>query len=270
MSESEVTIREVAEVFNPSLPITRGMLDDMTEQRKLLKEFVSSQLRKNVDYGVVPGTKKPCLFKPGGEKIRGLFGLNVTVDCTGNHLDRNGNFAMYTYKAKVFRGEHLIAECEGSTNSQEQKYKERKVWRYDEKLKKKVEIKEATPVCDILNTLQKMAQKRAFVGAVILAVGASDFFTQDIDDIEEARSIGTAPVDTQGASSVPNVTNVSSQPVHNNQNKPSQITIEAIVTYDEKSLAQEAGFRWNKDQKRWTKTISSDEENHYQFETRIV
>lgn len=29
-----------------------------------------------------------------------------------------------------------------------------------------------------------MAQKRAFVGAILLATGASEFFTQDIEDME--------------------------------------------------------------------------------------
>jgi hypothetical protein len=38
-------------------------------------------------------------------------------------------------------------------------------------------------VCDLVNTIQKMAQKRAFVGATLLAVNASEFFTQDIEDL---------------------------------------------------------------------------------------
>jgi len=43
------------------------------------------------------------------------------------------------------------------------------------------------PNPDILglkNTISKMAQKRAFVGAVLIATGASEFFTQDIEDME--------------------------------------------------------------------------------------
>jgi hypothetical protein len=34
------------------------------------------------------------------------------------------------------------------------------------------------------NTIMKMAQKRAFVGAILVATGASEFFTQDIEDME--------------------------------------------------------------------------------------
>lgn len=35
------------------------------------------------------------------------------------------------------------------------------------------------------NTMMKMAQKRAFVGAILLATGASEFFTQDIEDMDK-------------------------------------------------------------------------------------
>jgi hypothetical protein len=39
-------------------------------------------------------------------------------------------------------------------------------------------------VMGLKNTVMKMAQKRAFVGAMLLATGASEFFTQDIEDME--------------------------------------------------------------------------------------
>ena len=38
-------------------------------------------------------------------------------------------------------------------------------------------------IFDQVNTILKMAEKRALVAAVLLAVGASDFFTQDMEDI---------------------------------------------------------------------------------------
>jgi hypothetical protein len=37
-------------------------------------------------------------------------------------------------------------------------------------------------VADVVNTVLKMAQKRALVAATLLAVNASDFFTQDVED----------------------------------------------------------------------------------------
>jgi hypothetical protein len=258
------------EVFNSSLPVTEGMLTQLKNQRALLKDFVKSQLVENTDFGVIPGTKgKKSLFKPGAEKIRGLFGLRLELDRTGETLDIQNNFGMYTYKAKVYRGDNLIAECEGSTNSQEQKYKERKVWRQKANGPGKEEIKEVTPVCDILNTLQKMAQKRAMVGAIILAVGASDFFTQDLDDPDDAKNVGVIPREVN-SNQVPNVVNVTAKPVQNNQT--GKFLIAAIVPYEERKLAQDAGFRWNKDSKEWVKEVSQDEfEMGFKFEVvRVV
>ncbi len=45
---------------------------------------------------------------------------------------------------------------------------------------------------DTVNTLQKMAQKRALVAAVLIGVNASEFFTQDVEDLAPIE--GTATV----------------------------------------------------------------------------
>lgn len=252
---NEVAVKENGISFSPSLPVTPEMLTQLKEQRRLLAEFVSSQLKRDSDYGVIPGTKKASLFKPGAEKIRGLFGLNVPIECTSSQLDRDQNFAMFTYKAKVLRGENLITECEASCNSQEQKYKERRVWRQRANGPGKEEIREVTPIFDVLNTLQKMAQKRAFVGAIILAVGASDFFTQDIDDMDDARSIGTQP-QVMNSNQVPNVVSVTSAPAQNNQTKQ---WVKALVSFNDKQLAKDAGFRYQADSKMWVKEVTRAE-----------
>jgi len=39
-------------------------------------------------------------------------------------------------------------------------------------------------VMGLKNTMMKMAQKRAFVGAILMATGASEFYTQDVEDME--------------------------------------------------------------------------------------
>jgi hypothetical protein len=39
-------------------------------------------------------------------------------------------------------------------------------------------------VVGLKNTIMKMAQKRAFVGAILIATGASEYFTQDVEDME--------------------------------------------------------------------------------------
>jgi len=110
---------------------------------------------------------------------------------------------MFTYTVEIYhvKTSAILAQCEGSCNSQEKKYKAR---REDGALK-------PTPIGDIMNTLMKMAQKRAYVGAVIQAVGASDFYTQDIDDPEDAAQLGLRQETKRTPVVVPSITSAKSK-----------------------------------------------------------
>jgi hypothetical protein len=55
---------------------------------------------------------------------------------------------------------------------------------------------------DVVNTIQKMAQKRALVAATLIATSASEFFTQDVEDANTSgRNIdtGSHPLGTREA-----------------------------------------------------------------------
>lgn len=195
--------KEVVVTENSQMTVvSRQDVDALKKQRELLREFVASQLVEakfgqgesgEGDYGIIPGTKKRCLLKPGAEKLQRLFQLGCRVNLIDKTIEREANFAMYTYKAEIYSLRNpgvVISECEASVNSQEVKYKERNVWRevIDNKGKKtgrKEQVKEETPIFDVLNTIQKMAQKRAMIGATLLATGASEYFTQDMLEEED-------------------------------------------------------------------------------------
>jgi len=190
-----------------------------------MKDFVSKVLRKDVDYGAVPGTDKPTLFKPGSEKLARFFGLSLMLhqvqtieDWTG--ASHNGEpMFFYRYKAQACRGELVIAEGIGSCSSWEKKYRYRNAQRVCPACGQPTIIKgkpeygggwlcyarkggcgekyainapeivnqevgqTANPdPADIVNTVDKMAQKRAIIAAVLLACNASEYFTQDIED----------------------------------------------------------------------------------------
>lgn len=55
-------------------------------------------------------------------------------------------------------------------------------------------------IYDIVNTVQKMGQKRAFVAGVILATGCSDIVTQDMEDEHERQRTQGATPREQGGS----------------------------------------------------------------------
>jgi hypothetical protein len=50
----------------------------------------------------------------------------------------------------------------------------------------------------VVNTIQKMAQKRALVAATLIATSASEFFTQDVEDADRSDS-GCRPSGTREA-----------------------------------------------------------------------
>lgn len=202
MNSTDVIEYPQQSTSSPFMPVTKHDVTAMKKQRALLKEFISSQMKEanfkdqyagdygEGDYGVIPGTKKKTLLKPGAEKLLKLFGLGARVRLADKTIDKEANFAIFIYRAEVYhlRSNVIVAECEGSANSQEVKYKERTVWR-KKKLPNGKEVsestKEETPIFDVLNTLMKMAQKRAMIGATITATAASDYFTQDMEPDED-------------------------------------------------------------------------------------
>ena len=207
--------------FMPAMSI-----ESAVERYNAVTEFVSRVLRKDVDYGVIPGTEKRTLLKPGAEKLTTFFGLSTRFQLLERIEDWTGDshggepFFYYLYRCRLVRGDVLIAEGDASCNSRETKYRWREAQRACPACGQAAIIKgreeygggwlcfkkrggcgakyadgDATiegqqtgrvfnpDICDQVNTIQKMAQKRSLVGAVLLAVNASEFFTQDVEDL---------------------------------------------------------------------------------------
>lgn len=222
----------------------------MMQDRILALDYFSSQiLREGFDYGVIPGTQKPSLYKQGAEKLlRFHEDYEAVILDKSETIDRGGNYLHFTYTFAIKDGKGRVKGiCEGSASTDEPKYKY--IWVSEEKLtpngviyderetvleefvfaidkaetsgkygkpsahweKFKVAILDGSATQfekqtnngqsypawriksisykilnpDVLgneNTLRKMAQKRAFVGAVLIACNASDRFTQDMED----------------------------------------------------------------------------------------
>jgi hypothetical protein len=155
----------------------------------IIKEF----LKEGSDFGTIPGTKKPTLYKSGAEKLMKVFNLGVgytVVDKIEDFL-KEWEFDIPEYKyvngKRVFKGlirtttrgfyhyrvradlTHIhsgnpVGSCEGSCDSTEQG-------------------RETVPG----NTVLKMAQKRALLGAILNATFSSDRFTQDVEDYGDTQ-----------------------------------------------------------------------------------
>ena len=159
-----------------------------------MQAVVQKTLKEKQDYGVVPGTNKPTLLKPGGEKICMLFGLNPEYEFLQTTEDYDKEFFSYNIRCTLFRNKQPVAQGVGSCNSKEKKYRFINV---DEIPENYVGYSEQTTdyygrtkykinnpdICSLVNTILKMAKKRAFIDAVLQVASLSEVFTQDLEDM---------------------------------------------------------------------------------------
>ena len=159
---------------------------EIRKRTHALQEVMRGVMKEGTHYGTVPGTPKPSLWKAGAEvlcmtfRLAPLLDSRVTVDdpegewvYTGSRRDGTivtgtsvGFFEVEATCAIQGPGGEILSRCSARCNNRESKYR-------------------SLSLFDIRNTVQKMAEKRAFVSAVLMATGASDIFNQDIEDFPE-------------------------------------------------------------------------------------
>ena len=203
----EITITERKEY-----PEFITSIEEAKTRYNMLKRFVKYVMKEGSDYGVIPGTDKPTLLKPGAEKLDNIYGFYSESEIIDKIEDWDKPFFNYTSKVILYNKRTGMKEAEGigSCNSMESKYRFRWIFESDltdEQKQDKDNLKTKkffskkhnrefktfrVPNDDIytlVNTLQKMADKRAFVAATLKATRTSDMFTQDMEDIKEYEPI---------------------------------------------------------------------------------
>jgi len=152
-----------------------------------VRSMRASVLRDGTDYMVIPGTRTPSLLKPGAEMLLLAAGLGITV----RQVPEATRFGEgVTYRATVHRGhvDNIIAECEGYAGYDEDRFylsraaSEAKERANAAKYKRPVNESKIVEYRAPWNSLMKMGQKRALVGATLLATASSGLFTQDLED----------------------------------------------------------------------------------------
>ena len=63
--------------------------------------FSKSIMKPDLDYGIIPGTPKPSLYKPGAEKLRFVYGLTSEIECIDKTVDLDRPFIDFAYKCTV-------------------------------------------------------------------------------------------------------------------------------------------------------------------------
>lgn len=131
------------------------------------QQVIQKTLHQGHDFGIIPGTSKPTLLKPGAEKILMMMGLRSEFDIVDSTRDFEKGFFQYQVRCKLYKGEMLITEGLAACNTREKKYIKMDPFTMD-------------------NTVLKMAKKRALVDASLLVGSLSDVFTQDLEDMDLA------------------------------------------------------------------------------------
>lgn len=174
---------------------------DIKSQVNLIQQVMDAVMKDGHHYGTIPGCgPKPTLLKAGAEKLMLTFKLAPdtevadlsTPDCI-------------RYRCKVtltnYTTGYVMGSGVGECSSDEEKYKWRKAFpeEYEEAQENRRRIKYGkgnqpgmiiktkqvrTEPADVANTVLKMSKKRALVDACLTTLGASDIFSQDLEDME--------------------------------------------------------------------------------------
>lgn len=204
-------------------PLTAG---DIQKQVNTIQHVMKQVMKKDVHFGVIPGTQTPSLYKPGAEKIMATFRLSADPEVTDLSTEDQ---IRYQVKVRLVSPTGIFVGAGiGECSSNEEKYKwrgalceaefeeaapdrKREKWnkgRWDNNARRYGEpfkiMQIRTEPADLANTILKMAKKRALIDAVLTATAASDIFTQDVEDLPpEYRDGESAPEPQQKQKSAP-------------------------------------------------------------------
>lgn len=164
--------------------------------RAHVKAIMKDLMEPGVHYGVIKGTDKPTILKPGTELLMSIFridGKPTVEDLSDSDTIRYRIILEGTHAPSGIRLGHGVGEC----STGEEKYK----WRAcrskaewdntpEDRTRTKYDWNEEkrqvrTNPADAANTVLKMAKKRAQSDMVLTVLAVSDIFNQDLEDTAE-------------------------------------------------------------------------------------
>src|SRR3990167_6787645 len=150
-------------------------VEDVIAQVQKIQAVMERVMKSGEHYGIIPGTQKPTLLKPGAEKLLLTFRFDPQYE-----------------SAETYDGKHLIIKskaeygggwlCYGKKGGCGAKWPDGA----GDIEGQSVERVANEDLADQYNTVLKMANKRSLVAAVLNVTAASDIFTQDLEDSDVA------------------------------------------------------------------------------------
>ena len=228
MPSTDVAVHEHGQVAT-----TQAMsINDLIEQVALIQKALGAVMKEGEHYGVIPGTQKPTLYKPGAEKLCLLFRMAPEYKVS-EHFTEDEHYSVMVncVLTHIPTGNRMGAGV-GRCSTMESKYRWRTMkrvcpvcgeaaiikgkaeygggwlcWKKEQGCGAKFEDgdpaiegqesgkMENPDIADTYNTVLKMASKRALVAAVLVTTAASDLFSQDIEDLQSQEITQTASAD---------------------------------------------------------------------------
>ena len=117
---NQALVAQFMPVFSPVLARQRA---------QVIKDIIEDILKPGHDFGVIPGTDKPTLLKPGAEKLCTFFGLvpQYIAESVAEDRGTDGSEPLFAYRLKcqLWRCDQFAGEGLGYASSRESKYRYR-------------------------------------------------------------------------------------------------------------------------------------------------
>jgi hypothetical protein len=166
-----------------------------------IQEVMKAVMKDDTHYGIIPGTKKPTLYKAGSEVLLSTF--RIAVEPIVEDLSTSDEARFRVITRLTTHGGIYLGSGVGEASSNEEKYKWRAAvcdeeWEETAEDRRRIKFGRAygnSPhptrtkqvrmnVADVSNTVLKMAKKRSQIDGTLTVLGASDIFAQDLEDMD--------------------------------------------------------------------------------------
>jgi len=194
----------ITTVENRALAQTGGRMavSEVIAHVSAVQEVMQAVMKKDIHYGVIPGTDKPTLLKQGAEVLCMAFRVADSYQVEDLSTADTVRYRVTCIGTHQMSGV-VLGTGMGEASSGEEKYKWRKAWEpeYNEtpaNLRRKKSgynkqkrehystFQVRTEPADLANTILKMANKRAKIAMTINVTACGDMFSQDLEDMDAA------------------------------------------------------------------------------------
>jgi len=181
-------------------PLQPMSVKDLVTRIQQIQQIMNAVMKPMIHYGVIPGTQKPSLWRPGGEILAVTFKLSLRpqIELLVEGGEVGYRVATPTYDAH----ENLLTIGWGECWTNEEKFawraavcpeeweetdpgQRRKKWKLDDDGDPFTILQIRQNPSDQRNAVLKRGCKRSYLDGVIKALAASDIFDQQLEEDDQ-------------------------------------------------------------------------------------